>query len=63
MAAKNTNSAKRILIIDDHPMLRKGLAQLINNEPELKVGAEADNARQAIDAVSKQPFDLALLDI
>jgi len=63
MAAKNKNSAKRILIVDDHPMMRTGLAQLIDNEPDLKVVAEADNAGQAIDAVAKQKFDLALLDI
>jgi DNA-binding NarL/FixJ family response regulator len=63
MAAKNKNSAKRILIVDDHPMMRTGLAQLIGNEPDLKVSAEADTAGQAIDIVAKQKFDLALLDI
>jgi DNA-binding NarL/FixJ family response regulator len=49
--------------VDDHPMMRKGLAQLIDNEPDLKVSAEADTAGQAIDLVAKQKFDLALLDI
>ena len=44
-------------------MLRTGLAQLIDNEPDLKVSAEADTAGQAIDLVAKQNFDLALLDI
>ena len=63
MAAKTKTTAKRILIVDDHPMMRTGLAQLINNEPDLKVAAEADNAGQAINLVSKQRFDLALLDI
>ena len=63
MAAKNKTSAKRILIVDDHPMMRTGLGQLIDNEPDLKVCAEADTAGQAIDLVAKQKFDLALLDI
>jgi DNA-binding NarL/FixJ family response regulator len=63
MANRNKNSRKHILIVDDHPMMRTGLAQLIDNEPGLKVTAEADNACQAIDAVNKQKFDLALLDI
>ena len=63
MAAKNKNSAKRLLIVDDHPMMRTGLAQLIGNEPDLKVVAEADNARQALSVVEKNNFDLALLDI
>ncbi|HEY2328313.1 MAG TPA: response regulator transcription factor, partial [Verrucomicrobiae bacterium] len=48
---------------DDHPMMRTGLAQLIDNEGDLKVCAEADNAGQAIDLVAKQKFDLALCDI
>lgn len=56
-------AAKRILIVDDHPMMRTGLGQLIDNEPDLKVCAEADTAGQAIDLVAKQKFDLALLDI
>lgn len=44
-------------------MMRTGLAQLIGNEPDLKVVAEADNARQALAVVEKNNFDLALLDI
>jgi DNA-binding NarL/FixJ family response regulator len=65
MAAKNKKptSVQRILIVDDHPMMRTGLAQLINHESDLKVVAEADNAGEAIDAVARQKFDLALLDI
>jgi DNA-binding NarL/FixJ family response regulator len=63
MAAKNKNHARRVLIVDDHPMMRTGLAQLIDNEPDLKVSAEADTAGQAIDLVARQKFDLALLDI
>lgn len=63
MATKPKASPKRILIVDDHPMMRTGLAQLIDNEPDLKVCAEADTAGQAIDIVAKQKFDLALLDI
>ena len=60
---KNKTSTKRILIADDHPMLRYGLAQLINHEPDLQVGAEAENARQVLDTVARQKFDLVLLDL
>jgi DNA-binding NarL/FixJ family response regulator len=66
MAAKTQKTKhphKRLLIVDDHPMMRTGLAQLIDSEGDLKVCAEADNAGQAINAVSKQRFDLALVDI
>jgi DNA-binding NarL/FixJ family response regulator len=57
------NPQKRLLIVDDHPMMRNGLAQLIDTEGDLKVCAEADSAGQAITAVTKQKFDLALVDI
>jgi DNA-binding NarL/FixJ family response regulator len=65
MSVKNKSKtpARSILIVDDHPMMRTGLAQLIGNEPDLKVAAEADTAGQAINLVAKQKFDLALLDI
>jgi DNA-binding NarL/FixJ family response regulator len=64
MPAKKSDSArKRLLIVDDHPMMRQGLAQLINNEPDLAVGWEADNAGQAIDVASRFQPDLVLADI
>lgn len=44
-------------------MMRTGLGQLIDNEPDLVVSAEADNAAQAQEAVMKQKLDLVLLDI
>jgi DNA-binding NarL/FixJ family response regulator len=63
MPPKTKTPPKRLLIVDDHPMMRNGLAQLIDNEGDLKVCAEADNAGQAINAVARQKFDLALVDI
>jgi DNA-binding NarL/FixJ family response regulator len=66
MPAKKTKTKpapKRLLIVDDHPMMRNGLAALIDNEGDLKVCAQADNAGQALNAVAKQSFDLALVDI
>jgi DNA-binding NarL/FixJ family response regulator len=63
MPAKSKNTIKRVLIVDDHPMMRQGLAQLIDNEPDLKVVAEADTGGQGLDIVVAQKLDLALLDI
>ena len=63
MPAKNKPSVKRVLIVDDHPMMRTGLAQLIDNEGDLKVCAEAENAGQALDIAVSQTLDLILLDI
>jgi DNA-binding NarL/FixJ family response regulator len=53
---------KQLLIVDDHPMMRTGLTQLIDNTPDLKVCAEADNAGQALQAVTNRAFDLILPD-
>jgi DNA-binding NarL/FixJ family response regulator len=63
MPAKTKTSVKRLLIVDDHPMMRTGLAQLIDNEADLKVCAEADTAGQALDIAVNQTLDLILLDI
>jgi DNA-binding NarL/FixJ family response regulator len=63
MPAKSKNAGKRVLIVDDHPMMRQGLAQLIDNEPDLKVVAEADTGGQGLDIVVGQNLDLALIDI
>src|SRR5262249_10295257 len=54
---------RKILIVDDHPMMRQGLAQLINNEPDLEVCCEADTAGQALSLVSACKTDLVLADI
>jgi len=60
---KTRPARKRVLIVDDHPMMRQGLAQLINSEPDLTVCCEADTARQAFDSVTQGKPDLALIDI
>jgi len=56
-------SKKRILIVDDHPMMRQGLAQLVGAEPDLIVCGEVESAESAIDAVGKSKPDLVLADI
>jgi len=63
MPAKSKSAVKRVLIVDDHPMMRQGLAQLIDNEPDLEVVAEADTGGQGLDIVVQQKLDLAVLDI
>lgn len=54
---------KRILIVDDHPMMRQGLAQLIGAEPDLATCGEAENAERALDMIGVLKPDLVLADI
>ena len=53
----------RILILDDHPIMRQGLAQLLAHEPDLQVCGEANEAREALDKIHKCMPDLLLADI
>jgi DNA-binding NarL/FixJ family response regulator len=54
---------KKILIVDDHPLICEGLRGTINREPDLMVCGEAENANQAVAAFQKLAPDLALVDI
>jgi DNA-binding NarL/FixJ family response regulator len=53
----------RILAVDDHPLLRKGIAALVNGEPDLKLVAEASNGEEAIDAFRSHRPDVTLMDL
>lgn len=54
---------ERILIVDDHPLMRKGLALAIDAEPDLSVVAQAEDAEQALEAIEESSPDLAIVDI
>ena len=54
---------RRVLLIDDHPFMRAGLAQLINAQPDLEVSCEAGNPAEAFHALSKHKPDLVLSDL
>lgn len=60
---KSAPSKQRIVIVDDHPMMREGLAQLIDNEPDLIVEAQADSAGQALHTIESSVPNLLLVDI
>ena len=53
----------RILTVDDHPILRKGLAALVNAESDLKLVAEAANGKEAIEAFRSHQPDVTLMDL
>ena len=53
----------RILTVDDHPLLRKGIAALVNAEADLKLVAEASNGKEALDAFRLHRPDVTLMDL
>jgi DNA-binding NarL/FixJ family response regulator len=59
----STHNLIRILTVDDHPLLRKGIAALVNAEPDMKLIAEASNGEEAIEAFRSHQPDVTLMDI
>jgi len=57
------SGAVRVLIVDDHPIVRRGLAQLIEQEPDLEVCGEANDAETALSAFVELEPDIALVDL
>jgi DNA-binding NarL/FixJ family response regulator len=53
----------RILIVDDHYVVRMGLAALVETEPDLQVVGEAANGKEAVESFSKLNPDLVLMDV
>ena len=62
-AATRDIRGRRILIVDDHPLTRSGLAQLINREPDLAVCCEAPEAADALKHAARETPDLVITDI
>jgi DNA-binding NarL/FixJ family response regulator len=61
--SKDQAQSKRVVIIDDHPLIRKGLEQLINSGDRFLVCGEAGNAAEGIDVIRQTKPDLAIVDI
>lgn len=55
--------SKTIFIVDDHPVFRKGLGQLLNEETDLTVSGEAESVAQAMDLLAHSVPDLVILDL
>jgi len=66
-ANKNQSSLRkpktRVLLVDDHPILRKGLAQLINLEADMMVCGEAEDGPKAFEAAGTLSPDIAVIDV
>jgi DNA-binding NarL/FixJ family response regulator len=57
------DNKKKVVIVDDHPLFRECLAQLINAEPDLQVTGEAENTKDALQLVQNTSTDLAIVEI
>ena len=58
-----TAKKNRVLVVDDHPIVRQGLALLINREPDLTVCGEAEDARMAMQSITTAKPDILVVDI
>ena len=61
--SKTSEKKHRVLILDDHPIIRQGLMQLINQQEDLEVCGEAANADQAFAALETVKPDIVIVDI
>src|SRR5205814_5007759 len=59
----DAQEAKRIVIVDDQPLFRKGLQELINSDASFAVCGEASNASEAMEVIRKLHPDLAIVDL
>jgi DNA-binding NarL/FixJ family response regulator len=53
----------RILIVDDHPIVRQGLVQMIGHEPDMIVCGEAESAHEALKVIAASTPDVAVVDL
>jgi len=53
----------KVLIVDDHAILREGMIKMLQTDPEIEVVGSVKNASEAINVVSGQPVDVVILDI
>jgi DNA-binding NarL/FixJ family response regulator len=56
-------AVKRLLIVDDHPLFRKGLEELIHSDADFAVCGEAGNAAEAMEVIRKLKPDMAIVDL
>jgi len=60
---KEKTVKSKIIIIDDHPIMRRGLAELISLQPDLEVCAEADDIKTALELIKRHQPDIAMIDL
>ncbi len=53
----------RVLIADDHPIVRRGLLQIVADQPDMTVAADTGDGREVLRLVDEQPLDVLVLDM
>ena len=61
--SKNIKDKTKILLVDDHPIFRKGLIHLINDEEDMYVCGESEDVFSAIQEIKKTKPDMVIVDI
>jgi DNA-binding NarL/FixJ family response regulator len=61
--AEPTTSRIRVVIVDDHPIVRRGLSQLVSSMPDLEMVGEAEGYAQALELLRDVPTDVAVVDL
>lgn len=63
MADTKTGSPIRVLVVDDHPLLRGGIGSVLDSEPDIAVIAEAGSGNEAIESFREHQPDVTLMDL
>jgi DNA-binding NarL/FixJ family response regulator len=63
MVKRSTGKKQGVLVVDDHPVFRKGVVQLLSDEPDIEVRAQAGTSAEALNAIRHNDIDLAVVDI
>src|SRR4051794_29862507 len=53
----------RVVLVDDHPLFRAGLGELLSLEPDLVVVGEAGTAEEALSLLAREPVDIVIVDV
>jgi DNA-binding NarL/FixJ family response regulator len=61
--ANGTSRPHKVLLVDDHPLVRRGLAELIALQPDLIVSAQSEDTAGALAAIDNDPPDIAVTDL
>lgn len=63
MESETRSGKKKILIVDDHPIVRRGIQMLVDQEPDLAVCGEAEGASEALRVIEQTNPDVAIVDL